>query len=299
MIRNFIRHRFDTQNHRMKIAVTPAVKNYYLEKIVKPENRLKMEPLIKTMGQPYIPGSSLKGAIRTAVLNYWANSEKKSPAEILNILVDKNGNKKEDISLDVFKYLKVPDIHLPEDFSYFAKISLFTLKPDKKNPKTKKILEETKIPLTREVTSSIVRGNPGTPGSARMEFPFDLKLDEKMMKHPESKSGRKDLTFPILWQALSFYDRILFEEAKKWSEYNDRLKAFYTKFQQYLDGLRKESDIKIIKLGFGSGFDAVTIHKLRDEKQKHGKSIQLLEQSTPLGWVIVKKRDKNTDAAEG
>jgi len=38
---------------------------------ISPEKRQQLKPTIKTAGQPYLPGSSLKGAFRTAMLYHW------------------------------------------------------------------------------------------------------------------------------------------------------------------------------------------------------------------------------------
>jgi CRISPR type III-A-associated RAMP protein Csm5 len=245
---------------------------------------LKMEPFIKTMGTPYIPGSSLKGAIRTAVLNHWAEDEHGDEDDILNTkLPNKWGDPEPVIGRDVFKYLKLPDIPLGKDFTFFGRIANFNLKY--------KELRETGIQLLREVTRS--QGYPmAVLGAGDNCFPFEMQLDEEVMKDKRSVKGRDDLTFAVIWKSLDFYGNLLSRESKKWFSLNSNLDRFYGGFNEFLESERKVEDIKVMKIGFGSGYDAVIIEKLsRQERQPrpHGKSINLFEAQSPLGWVVLRR----------
>lgn len=48
------------------------------------ENPINIDCCIKTDGQPYIPGSSIKGAVRTAILQNWLNSGKPESEKALD-----------------------------------------------------------------------------------------------------------------------------------------------------------------------------------------------------------------------
>jgi CRISPR-associated protein Csm5 len=281
-IRNFIKHRCTLDQYREKIPVTRRVAYIYENKFLDIQNMLKMEPFIKTMGSPYIPGSSLKGAIRTAVLNYWSEEQHRDEHDILKAKKeDKWGKFLPDIGLDVFKFLKLPDIPLPKDFTLFSKISNFHLKDNQ--------LQETNIQLLREVTRS--RYYPlkeFAPGGNL--FGFELKLDKEIMQDSKAVSGRRDLTFDTIWKSLDFYESILDRESKKWSPYNKNLYWFYENFMKFLKEEReKKGDLKVIKIGFGSGFEAITIEKLRRPKRAYGKSINIFESLCPLGWVVLRR----------
>lgn len=281
-IRNLIRHRFDKGKHIVKIPVTPAVQSYYQDKISQTDHQLITNPFIKTMNRPYIPGTSLKGAMRTAVLNHWAGEGDKDENDILKLKTRGRDNRlRPDIGLDVFKFLKVPDIHLPPDFTFYAKISLYNLKDN--------ALNETKIPLIREVTASHFFHNGPLIPSRPHAIAFTLKLDEHLMKDRRTASGRRDLTFSVLWHALDFYKEVLDKESRKWSAYNENLKQFYDRFTGFLQTAGDRGEVKVIKLGFGSGFEAVTITRLRDNSQPHGKSVHLVEGLCPLGWAVLQK----------
>lgn len=280
-IRNFIRHRCTLDQYREKIPVTRRVAYIYENKFLDIRNMLKMEPFIKTMGSPYIPGSSIKGAIRTAVLNYWAEEKHRDEHDILKAKKeDKWGKFRPDIGLDVFKFLKLPDIPLPKDFTIYSKISNFHLKDNQ--------LQETNIQLLREVTRS--RYYPFkefAPGGN--QFVFDLKLDKEIMQDSKAVTGRRDLTFDTIWKSLDFYEGILIQESKKWSSYNKNLYWFYENFMKFLNEEREKDDLKVIKIGFGSGFEAITIEKLRRLQRAYGKSINIFESLCPLGWVVLRR----------
>ncbi|NIM78897.1 MAG: type III-A CRISPR-associated RAMP protein Csm5 [Candidatus Aminicenantes bacterium] len=240
---------------------------------------LKMEPFIKTMGNPYIPGSSLKGAVRTAVLNHWAQQGHRDEHDILKAKKeDRRGKLSPDIAMDVFKFLKFPDIPLKKDFTLFSKISNFHIKDNE--------LRETNIQLLREVTRS--RSDPFkefSPGDNR--YAFDLQLDSEVMEDSRAVTGRRDLTFNVIWKSLDFYEGILVKETQKWSPYNKNLRRFYETFMEYIKTQREKNGFKLIKIGFGSGFDAVTVEKILRPGKSHGKSINLFEARSPLGWVML------------
>jgi len=88
-------------------------------------NKFSIEKTFKNIkGKPYIPGSSLKGSIRTAVLNYLNRSQKvkkenlknkksslEAEGKILNCYNEKEDNTY-NISEDPFKFVKISDLHL-------------------------------------------------------------------------------------------------------------------------------------------------------------------------------------------
>ena len=212
-------------------------------------------------------------------MNKWAQPYHKDEFHILNAQYrNKDGKWKADIPMDVFKYLKVPDIPLKNDFTIFSKIANYKLEKNE--------LQETGIQIIKEVT----RWVPGEKEEKKSRFEFVLHIDEEKMKDKRAESGRRDLTFETIWKSLDFYEGIMKQDAEKWSPLNNALKKFYEEFSQYLEKERKKGEVKIIKLGFGSGFDAVTIEKIRDSRVKHGNSINLCEQGYPLGWVVLQKQ---------
>jgi len=72
-LRQFIRKHIDVEKYSLfRIKVTPEIAREYEVKKDDIRNQLLINPFIRneTTGMCYIPGSSIKGAIRTGVLNY-------------------------------------------------------------------------------------------------------------------------------------------------------------------------------------------------------------------------------------
>ncbi len=110
------------------ISRFPVNKEYdqqYQQQIYKPENQNLLHPFIRGQwqAQPYIPGSSVKGAMRTAILNALCVTKNiplpKKPgknandgqiqSKILGVTNNIVGN-------DPFKYLKISDLPFESDF---------------------------------------------------------------------------------------------------------------------------------------------------------------------------------------
>ncbi len=144
---------FDPQRHALyHAAVTPAIHKKYADGLAQGDTQLELHECIKEHGayRPIIPGSSLKGAIRTAVLqallpdqvkhpfvqdmaDYWrkerqvkdktirfpATVDAREPAllegHILKAMKYRNDRPQFDINQDPFRLLKIPDVTLPAD----------------------------------------------------------------------------------------------------------------------------------------------------------------------------------------
>lgn len=96
-------------------------------------------------GCPYLPGSSLKGSIRTAVLQHWLSEEKSQDPILRRMAQDQRpnaaafearvmGNEKAggqpDLGYDPFRQLAISDIILPMDACYIDQITI-RRSPDK------------------------------------------------------------------------------------------------------------------------------------------------------------------------
>lgn len=148
-------------------------KKYALRKIpVSEEIKEQIQLHIKSGNQPYIPGSSLKGAIRTALISHFFSAEKN--------LKDGKGYIGEDIfgkyGDDVLKHLLVSDtMPFPEDelrIAIFYKINLKTKKTD--------------IPVIKEVikrgsVSSFSIKTNAKNGEIREKFPFLVEGNEETL----------------------------------------------------------------------------------------------------------------------
>ncbi|HOQ06163.1 MAG TPA: type III-A CRISPR-associated RAMP protein Csm5, partial [Anaerohalosphaeraceae bacterium] len=80
VIRDFIRNHVDPEKYACFKAEAGAFEQVYQESLSNPNRQLEVSLFTRTPGtwRAYIPGSSIKGAIRTAVINTLAQEKKES-----------------------------------------------------------------------------------------------------------------------------------------------------------------------------------------------------------------------------
>lgn len=276
-IRKFVQEHFKPEgNFIWKSRVTPTIERLYKERLGAPENQVLVYPFIRSGDRPFLPGSSLKGAIRTALLNYWANelwsvkddrNSRLTEAEILKATFTSKDNRlKPSIEKDPLKALRVEDVFLPEDSTIFAKVSNWNLSKEG-------ILKETKIQMIRELTLSSVSD------AKALELDVYISLDNRFLKHNHSGLGRRDLSIKNILDACnSFYRRVLLDEKKR----------FFDKTSPEIASIYKKINDEggtLLRIGWASGFDSMTITKFRNKHQPWGRSKHLAEAKFPMGWV--------------
>lgn len=70
-LRRFVKENIDIDKYtEWSVDVSETVKRRYEERFNAPENQLPVSPFIRTANKPFLPGSSIKGAIRTAYLSF-------------------------------------------------------------------------------------------------------------------------------------------------------------------------------------------------------------------------------------
>jgi len=129
-IQNFLRSHFDESRHGLgKIEVSEQFSQEFRARISNPGSqfRVEMMPRNNHSGRVYIPGSSLKGAIRTAVINHFTNQVPESRHKVHDAVRAEKRNKArvlEEAALnrrhnethkDLFRFIHVDDIILPDD----------------------------------------------------------------------------------------------------------------------------------------------------------------------------------------
>lgn len=98
-----------------RIAVSEASQRELREAIDNPARRGEVRPFVRGAGQPIVPGSSIKGALRTA----WASAQLPPTVSAMG-LTDRQamqsalGIDPGDTAKDPFRYLSVSDARLPE-----------------------------------------------------------------------------------------------------------------------------------------------------------------------------------------
>ncbi len=73
-LRHFVREHFSAEVAEYQAEASPRFQQVYEEKLAQVQNQLIVFPFLRSMGKPLIPGSSLKGALRTAILDHLRSS---------------------------------------------------------------------------------------------------------------------------------------------------------------------------------------------------------------------------------
>ncbi len=281
-LRRFVRDNIDiTKFTEWSSDVGETVKKRYEERFDAPENQLPMSPFIRTANKPFLPGSSIKGAIRTAYLNFLKrntqtlNERKKADlveGELLKAINPGKEGKlpKFAIEKDPFRAIKIKDIFLPENSTFFAEVINHNKKDNRIKP--------TSIQILSEVTYATLLGKP-------VAVELEMSIDKKILSHRDSGINRmhKDITIETFLKACdNFYKEALKEERDKFLKNAIDGEGINRSYQKILDNVK---DGYLFRLGWGSGLISMTISQdLRTEKN-YGKSKHLINNRLPMGFV--------------
>ena len=280
-LRRFVKDNIDTVKYVEWVAdVSDEVKGIYDSKFDSPENQLPVTPFIRTGIRPYLPGSSIKGAVRTAYLNLLKSGtpirEKKKAELVEGELLRANIPGKEGrpprfaIDKDPFRAIKVKDAFLPEGATYFAEVINYNKKDGHLNP--------TSIQILTEVTY-------GSLLSKTVTFDLEIQIDRKVLHHQQSgiESLHKNITVQALLHACNnFYTKALKEESDKFLtgvSGGDYIREVY---EQILENAKGGY---LFRLGWGSGLISMTISEDLRTERRYGRSKHLISEKFPLGFV--------------
>jgi len=276
-IRKFIIENWDAEKYAVDFFcdVSPEVNKVYQENINHIENQLLINPFIrsKVNNLPYIPGSTIKGAIRTAIISELAKKKndikniRNIEAEVLNCQNDKGFL---DPKKDPFRAIKISDGFLTINSTVILKI--VNVSKDKFGK-----LISLKIQMLNEVTYSYISGK-------NIEFEAELIIDNNLQQTHFLKTI---INIESIKKCCnSFYQ----------SKMADEDKNFYqrTSLEKISHGLclqEFENNSFLVRIGRFSGVENVTLDKYRDpnvpEGKSWGKTKNICEMKYPLGWLKI------------
>jgi len=280
-LRQFVKDNIDVDRYtEWSVDVSEAVKKRYEERFNAPENQLPMSPFIRTGNRPYLPGSSIKGAIRTAYLNFLRRKtlelNEKKRADLVEGELLKAINKGSDgkprfsIEKDPFRAIKVKDVFLPENSTFFAEVINHNKKDNRITP--------TSIQILSEITYAKLIGKP-------VSVELEISIDRKVLSHRDSSihTMHNEMAINILLQACdNFYKDVLKEEKDKFLKGAIGGYEIEKVYQQVLDNAKNGY---LFRLGWGSGLISMTISEdIRTEKN-YGKSKHLVNGNLPMGFM--------------
>lgn len=294
-IRKFIANRLDISSHALgSIEVSKSLASEYAEKIDDPHNQLIFQPFFRNKHRlnPVLPGSSLKGAIRTAVIDTLIASKEKGLSEAAR----KDSRKMESEALgndsiesDPFKALKVEDIDIETGATVLYPVFNYSLDCD--TPKnlglrietTKSFLDgaditfKTHIIFFEAFKNRFIRGRNGNFQGTVSQY-----LDPKK----------------VLSSCRMFYDNNLEEEHRQFyagSPYKEQsLKLI--KIAREL-----ETDECLLRLGRFTQAESKSINSYRkitvrgkdgcNRVENFGTTRNLADGLFPMGWIKLRFKD--------
>lgn len=281
-IQLFLRTHLQPQHGVLKVGVSKRFHKEFSEKSGSPDRnfRVDMMPRNPVSGRALLPGSSIKGAIRTAVVNYFANVVPHTKPQVHARVAQATRNKAqvlEEAALnrkfsqterDFFRLISVRDVELPSNATRIDRAVNW-------NPR-KSGSEKMQIWVER-VVSLADTWKPPT-------FQVTIHLDEQKMNFPqvERLMGRKLPMKTLLDACNHFYWRRMLAEADKFYDRKNmgqRWKAIYERFPRaqtpdgqllildpdspYWFSNRHAKKRVLLRIGRFSHFESLSVDELR------------------------------------
>lgn len=199
---------------------------------------------------PYIPGSSIKGAMRTAF-----GAALLAGSRLSNDMIDLRGNPKRaddrlekelfgaDPQNDLFRALQISDAQLPKELRDPNK----TMQVLNTNPITVKSANSS-VPVEAECIND------------KLNFSADLKIDDYVLK--EKNMPNKDLLSKNLMSVIKKHGDQRLHHLQDWYKNvagAERINSFLSQLLNFSEGsLSKVNNMALMQMGFGTGWDGMT-----------------------------------------
>lgn len=253
-----------------RTAVTPDFADRYRSKLADPGNQLLVGAMARDAltGGPMIPGSSLKGAIRTALVSRWGRDKKPDgfrPDETQ--LIGNRGPQD-----DPLRALRLADtVFTCRDADFVGEVLNFS----------RSLGACSSIQLIREQIAGLDWGNPETETA--------LDLDDRLMQTRPGGVSRSIAIEEIASACREFYmDKARSEHARFYSRRPGDAAEADRCYGELLARLEKApANTFPVRLGRYSHFESVTLDVHRSTRQRSGGSRALSDGLLPMGWLEV------------
>ncbi|HDS85031.1 MAG TPA: hypothetical protein ENN97_07555 [Phycisphaerales bacterium] len=288
VLRDFIHRHADPQKNACFTADGGAFEATYQQNLKNPNTRLEITLMTRTPGnwQAYIPGSSIKGAIRTAVVSKLANDK---PLRNPNPkFFEKDVLGFGDAKQDPFRCVRISDAPLPEAATFIDKAEIFKLNkgigPDPAG-----------IQMFYEQCFSLLDGETIVAvGTLAIDdqLPSKRTFDRRQKKEVNAVSMSLN-AFDLLKACRDFYLPKMQAEHNTFYQSNTELEA---NSQRLLDVQYADNEFPI-RLGRFSHVECTTVddyRKPQTRRTRDGKSLPygttrtLSAGTMPMGWAKVR-----------
>ena len=209
------------------------------------------EQLFNGMGLPYIPGSSIKGAIRSAIYNEevrnigrpLSRDEISEYGRLKGTVLEKKLFGR-DPNHDVFRFLQIGDAYFEPDTTVAMNMVNINIKPDGA------IFDSSKNQLIEAI---------GEKKAANFSMKLNQNgIDSNLKFHTIDEVPASFASFDALFKSINDNTRILVEEESEfWNEYDseDSVKKYLEKLGVILNEINSCSEKEcVLRMGHGSGY---------------------------------------------
>jgi CRISPR-associated protein Csm5 len=255
------------------VKVSQSVSDLYKTKMDNIQNQLLINQFIRTQGEvcPLLPGSSVKGAIRTAVISEQAKRDRQprptTPKEEKEFEARVLGYK--DAKDDPFRAIKVRDVMLHNDHIIVREVR--NMSKSKKDS----ALHANMMQMICEISGARMTGQS-------IIFETGLSVDDALIS---TYYLSKALSVNEIINACRVFYRDKMEKEHEKFYANTEAQIFS---QQLLDTPLDDSSF-FLRIGRFSGVESVTIDEYRNPRPPQSKSWKstknLVEGLYPMGWV--------------
>ena len=262
------------------------------------ESQFEIAEAIKTMDKAYIPGSTIKGSIRTAYIPYKKgkisyivkqdkrgrrvviDGNKYDEAKITDELMDKHG-----VQMDAFKMVKVSDTQPIKDSLCIDDVVMYTYK--------RKLEEfEKGMSVYEETTKSLYASNTKLLYKGQIQF-----FEGYYTKGRLHKNGiNLNITKNDIMSAMREKAKLMIAKEKSFFKNNGDLKEtlmIYEKLEELQKGLGE--DEVLMRMGKGAGFDSTTWNLFNEKIGIQTVSRNLARKVYPMGWAILSIKEKGIE----
>lgn len=276
LLREHVSEHIDTRRQSLySVVVNPHVIEIYHSKKGDIQNQLLISPFIRTEGEtkPLMPGSSIKGAIRTAVISELAKKknlpEPKSAKDEYAFESTVLGYK--DAKHDPFRGIKIRDKCLDNDATIIREIQNVS----KTNGRS---LKANNIQMICEITHSDITGK-------FVGYQTEIIFDEKLFS--TAFLGTRLTREQIVKSCTEFYRDKMETEHQKFYEKTEAESVS----KRLLDTPFDQNSF-LLRIGRFSGVESVTLDLYRNPKppgrmKSWGNTRNLAEGMFPMGWMKI------------
>lgn len=273
--RKFVEKHINVERNTLYSSeVSPQISSLYHTKKGDIQNQLLIFPFIRIEGDyvPIVPGSSIKGAVRTAVISKLANSsglpkpkDFREENEFESIVLGYKDGKD-----DPFRGIKIRDKILGNDSTIIREIRNVSKKDGR--------LQSNDMQIICEVSHSSLTGKT-------VEFETEVSFDDALFS---TRFLSKTLTRELITESCTnFYKDKMEKEHEKFYKNSEVEKCSIQLLNTPLD-----ENSFMLRIGRFSGVESVTLDNYRNpkppgNKTAWGTSRNLAEGRYPMGWLKV------------